>query len=110
VPIPPAPPLIAPVAPEVTRASYSPPQTIFQVTPIAPSNLPPGKESVVHVVVDIDETGKVTRVTHTGLTATNFALVAVATQAANKWRFRPAIQDGRPVASKMNLTFKFGVK
>jgi outer membrane biosynthesis protein TonB len=100
-------PLPAPLA-SVQAANYSPPQAILQVKPIL--NKLPGNGSVVRVMVDVDETGKVTRVTPTGLTPANFAFVAAATQAAKDWRFRPAIQDGRPVASQMSLAFKFGVK
>jgi Gram-negative bacterial TonB protein C-terminal len=110
VPIPSQPPLPTPVALQVRGASYSPPQAIHRVSPMDPQHRPRGTVSVVDVVVEIDETGKVTRVTPTELTPVNFDLVAVAMHAAKDWRFRAAIQDGRPVASQMNLSFKFGAK
>ncbi|MBV9507559.1 MAG: hypothetical protein JO323_21400 [Acidobacteriia bacterium] len=62
----------------------------------------------IQVKVTIDATGKVTKVTPQGRTATNFALMDAAALAARQWEFKPAQMNGRAIQSEMVLVFEFG--
>lgn len=75
-----------------------------------------GLEGKVTVVVDIDETGKVTKVNEAfgpdwvcpdNNRADVVAMRQIAKKAAKRAMFVPAIKDGKPVASQMWLKFDF---
>jgi len=60
----------------------------------------------VQVLVGIDASGKVVKVTPAGPIA-DVRLVAAATKAAQFWEFEPARLNGRAIASEMTLIFRF---
>jgi outer membrane biosynthesis protein TonB len=62
----------------------------------------------VPVTVGIDETGKVTaaRVPQQRSSLATY-LATIAKNSAEQWRFKPAVQNGRPVASDYTLVFRF---
>jgi hypothetical protein len=62
--------------------------------------------SQVQVMVEIDEHGKVTKVTPVAWNARNAPMMTLAVRAAALWRFDPAQLNGRAVASQMTLTFR----
>lgn len=58
-----------------------------------------------HVMVEIDESGKVVSVQIVSATAPQFG--ESARTAARRWEFKPALKDGQPVRSWTRLPFKF---
>jgi hypothetical protein len=98
-------PSVTPAPPPPT-VSYVGPTPIKQVRPSVPANIPPGV-SQVEVVVEIDASGKVTKVNPVGWNSTNAPLMVSAVRAAWGWVFAPAHLNGRAVPSKMNLIFKY---
>jgi TonB family protein len=64
-----------------------------------------GTEGSVWTKVSIDETGKVTKVVVTKSEAEIFNQAAI--DAAMKWEFRPAMKDGKSVATEVSIPFKF---
>jgi hypothetical protein len=103
-PVPPSTP--SPAAAAQSLANYVGPRPTRQVSPSAPSVLPPGVSQVV-VMVEIDVHGQVTKATPIGWTPANAALMISATRAASSWAFAPAQLNGHVVPSQMNLIFKF---
>ncbi len=109
-----APPLSTPAPPvapaPLTAHSFIGPQVIHQVNPAVPRGVGPMITTDVQldVVVAIDAKGKVTgaRVASTKGTAATL-LTIEALKAAQLFRFRPAQENGRDVASSMVLTFRF---
>lgn len=64
-----------------------------------------GMEGTVWTKVSIDETGKVTKVVVTKSDAEIFNQVSI--DAAMQWEFRPALKDGKPIATEVSIPFKF---
>lgn len=65
-----------------------------------------GLEGVVRLDLDIDSEGCVTAI---ALAASSGAesLDRAAIQAVKDWRFRPAMQDGRPIAARVQVPIRF---
>jgi hypothetical protein len=88
------------------KQNYIGPKPVQQVRPQPPPNVDAtGRQ--IQVRVQIDARGKVTNATPIGVTGVNFPLVFVSVRAAQAWQFEPAKMDGRPVASEMDLVFRF---
>jgi len=104
--IPPAAP--SPVAPSVTN--FAGPQITYRVNPSVPLDvraLMTG-ETQIDVTVKLDAAGKVTDAQVTSAQGAAARLVtAEAIKAARLCRFQPARENGRPVSSRMVLTFRF---
>ncbi|MBF8294532.1 MAG: TonB family protein [Bacteroidetes bacterium] len=64
-----------------------------------------GMEGTVWTKVSIDETGKVTNVTISKSDAEIFNQVSI--DAAMQWAFKPAMKDGKPIATEVAIPFKF---
>jgi len=64
-----------------------------------------GIEGTVWTNVSIDETGKVTKVTISKSDAEIFNQVSI--DAAMQWAFKPALKDGKPVATEVSIPFRF---
>lgn len=67
-----------------------------------------GLEGTVWANVTIDETGKVTKVTITKSDAEIFNQPSI--DAAMQWAFKPALKDGKPIATEVAIPFKFKMK
>jgi len=97
------------VAPAFAESKTEPPVPVRTVAPEYPVQLKrDGVSGVVTVKCTIDEKGNVTdtRVEKT----TNDAFDEAAVAAVRKWRFKPAQQDGAPVATKVTIPIKFVVE
>jgi hypothetical protein len=92
--------------PAPLKLSYVGPRPIRQVRPPGPPDMPSGV-SQVQVRVEIDKSGKVTKVNPVGWTSTNAPLMSRAVRAAWSWLFDPAQLNGQAVPSEMNLDFRF---
>ncbi len=57
------------------------------------------------VAISVDETGKLTDSLVTAYTNRAFADAALA--AVKRWRYQPALVDGRPCAARSNIVFEF---
>jgi TonB family protein len=64
-----------------------------------------GMEGTVWTKVSIDETGKVTNVTISKSDAEIFNQVSI--DAAMQWVFKPALKDGKPIATEVAIPFRF---
>ncbi len=89
------------------------PEPIYQPGPSISPALRQSFASIkkeIHIGVDIDENGNVTRA-HLidGLEDSPSLLVNAASSAARLWRFRPAKIGEKPVRSTMVLVFKFSL-
>jgi TonB family protein len=112
LPLPPVgvPPLVtgeAPVAPPQTSpiGLYAPPQVLEEMMPETKQL---GRVASVTVQVSIDQTGHVTAarpLRENGVDNPELAAVAVA--AAEKWRFQPAMLNGKPVPAEYKIIFAF---
>lgn len=67
-----------------------------------------GMEGTVWTKVFIDETGKVTKVTITKSDADIFNQPSI--DAAMQWVFKPAMKDGKPIATEVSIPFRFKVQ
>ncbi len=118
--VPPAPPTALPPAPVPTatpQAASTPaartwmgPQVVHQVAPAVPRGVGPRitTDVQVDVAVSIDATGKVTGARVASMKGAAAGLLTIeALKAAQLFRFQPAQENGRPVASSMVLTFRF---
>jgi len=96
------------VAPSVTN--FAGPQITYRVNPSVPLDvraLMTG-ETQIDVTVKLDAAGKVTDAQVTSAQGAAARLVtAEAIKAARLCRFQPARENGRPVSSRMVLTFRF---
>ncbi len=83
------------------------PVPVFQVMPRYPELArDAGLTGVVHVRFDVDERGRVIRVTIVSSTAAH-SLEEAALTAARKWRFRAGRQGTHPVRTSITLPFEF---
>ncbi len=64
-----------------------------------------GTQGTVWTKVSIDETGKVTKVTISKSDAEIFNQAAI--DAAMQWAFKPAMKDGKPIATEVAIPFRF---
>ncbi len=79
------------------------------VSPDYPDNLRrAGVSGVVVLLVDIDDQGNVVSVAVDRASHTDLEKPAMT--ALKKWRFKPARQDGNPVASKLTIPIKFNIQ
>jgi iron complex outermembrane recepter protein len=97
----PAPPPVAPARPQI-----SPPEVESHVDAIyPPSALAERKHADVVLIVTVDADGHVSKVDVAqsgGADLDEAALVAM-----RQWLFRPALRDGKPVASRIRVPFHF---
>lgn len=93
-------------APALAETKSEPPVAVRTVVPdYPPSMRREGVSGVVTVKCTIDEQGNV--VDPTVEKSTNGAFEEPALAAVKKWRFKPARQDGAPVAMKVSIPIKF---
>lgn len=91
------------------QSKTEPPVPVRTVAPEYPTQLKrDGVSGIVTVKCMIDEKGNVTD-THVEKT-TNDGFDEAAVAAVKKWRFKPAQQDGAPVATKVTIPIKFVVE
>ena len=103
----PAPPTSVPTpAASPTLYNYVGPRAIKRVQPLVEFGARRNGMIQVQVLVGIDASGKVVKVTPAGPIA-DVRLVAAATKAAQFWEFEPARLNGRAIASEMTLIFRF---
>ena len=94
------------VAPVFADANREPPVPIRTVAPDYPTDLRhDGVSGMVMVKCTIDEQGNV--VDPEVVKSSNGAFDKPALDALRKWRFKPAKQDGSPVAMKVTIPVKF---
>ena len=98
-----------PAAPQ-SHESYTPPQAIREVQPKLPASAGAEVTSPVEVQirVHIDDKGAVVKAEPVpGTQPVSSSLVDPARAAALRWRFEPAWQGNRPVASEVVLKFQY---
>jgi protein TonB len=74
--------------------------------PYPQSKLRLGEEAVLRLKLSIDERGRVTAVDPVGAADPVF-LAAARKHLIARWRYRPAAEDGRPVATSTVITLRF---
>ncbi len=96
---------VAPVAPVRVAARFVTPET--QIRPPYPqSKLRSEEEAVLRLRLGIDARGRVTAVEAVGPADPVF-LAAARRHLIAHWRYRPATEDGRPVATSTVITLRF---
>ena len=94
------------VAPAFAQTKTEPPVPVRTVPPEYPDELRrEGVSGLVMVKCSIDEQGNVTETLVEKSSNTAFEKPALA--AVKKWKFKPAKQDGNPVAIKVSIPIKF---
>jgi periplasmic protein TonB len=94
------------VAPVFAQTKTEPPVPVRTVAPEYPDELRrEGVSGLVMVKCSIDEQGNVTETIIEKSSNAAFEKPAVA--AVKKWKFKPAKQDGAPVAIKVSIPIKF---
>jgi len=94
------------VAPALAQPKSEPPVPVRTVPPDYPSELRrDGVSGVVMVKCTIDEQGNV--IDPVIEKSSNNAFEQPAITALRKWKFKPAKQDGTPVAIKVSIPIKF---
>ncbi len=84
------------------------PVTAKAEEPVLPrSLLKPGESAEIVICAAIDEKGKLVN-TRT-VSATHKELEKVVIKSLEKWEFRPAMLDGKPIKSRVDIPFKFVV-
>ena len=84
------------------------PVTAKAEEPVLPrSLLKPGESAEIVICAAIDENGKLVN-TRT-VSATHKELEKVVIKSLKKWEFRPAMLDGKPIKSRVDIPFKFVV-
>jgi protein TonB len=74
--------------------------------PYPPSKLREGEEAVLKLKLSIDERGRVISVEPVGAADPVF-LAAARKHVMARWRYQPATEDGRPVATTTTITLHF---
>jgi protein TonB len=98
--------LTAAGAPAFAQSKTEPPVPVRTVPPDYPSELRrEGVSGLVMVKCNIDEKGDVTETIVEKSSNEAFDKPAIA--AVKKWKFKPAKQDGSPVAIKVSIPIKF---
>ena len=94
------------VTPALAQSKAEPPVPVRTIAPEYPSELRrEGVSGLVMVKCTIDVQGNVTETTIEKSSNAAFEQPAVA--AVKKWKFKPAKQDGNPVAIKVSIPIKF---
>ena len=94
------------VAPTFAQSKPEPPVPVRTVAPDYPPDLKrDGISGLVMVKCTIDEQGNV--VDPTVEKSSNASFEKPALEALKKWKFKPAKQDGTPVAIKVSIPIKF---
>jgi protein TonB len=94
------------VTPASAQTKTEPPVPVRTVPPDYPDELRrEGVSGLVMVKCSIDEQGNVTETTVEKSSNSAFEKPAIA--AVKKWKFKPAKQDGQPVAIKVSIPIKF---
>ena len=84
------------------------PVTAKAEEPVLPrSLLKPGESAEIVICAAIDENGKL--VNARTVSATHKELEKVVIKSLKKWEFRPAMLDGKPIKSRVDIPFKFVV-
>ncbi len=84
------------------------PVTAKAEEPVLPrSLLKPGESAEIVICAAIDENGKLVN-TRT-VSATHKELEKIVIDSLEKWEFRPAMLDGKPIKSRVDIPFKFVV-
>lgn len=84
----------------------TPPVLLSHVDAVYPANaVPPGEHVDVVLAVTIDPDGNVTEIQV--LESGGSALDEAATTAVRQWKFRPAMRNGKPIASRIKVPFHF---
>jgi protein TonB len=92
--------------PAFAQTKSEPPVPVRTVAPDYPAELRrEGVSGIVMVKCTIDEQGNVTEPTIEK--SSNNAFEQPALAALKKWKFKPAKQDGAPVAMKVSIPIKF---
>ena len=95
---------VVPSSGTISRTDASPLRTV----PAAwPRNTTRSGAFDVKIRVQIDPQGRVVGATPLQRTVANYPFVDSALTAARMWIFKPAVENGKPVASESVLTFKF---
>lgn len=98
--------IVALTNPVIAQTKPEPPVPVRTVAPEYPSELRrEGVSGLVMVKCAIDEQGNVTETTVEK--SSNNAFEKPALDAVKKWKFKPAKQDGNPVAVKVTIPIKF---
>ncbi len=88
------------------QSKSEPPVPVRTVAPDFPDNLKrDGVQGIVTVKCTVDEQGNVRDPTIEKSSNPAFEKPAVA--AVKKWRFKPATQDGKPIAVQISIPIKF---
>lgn len=98
-------PGIAAVAPVRVAARFATPASDVR-PPYPPSRLDLGEEAVLKLRLTIDERGRVTAVEPVGGADPAF-FASARKHLLAKWRYRPATEDGRAVASSTQISLRF---
>lgn len=94
------------ITPAFAQTKTEAPVPVRTVNPDYPADLRrQGVSGVVMVKCSIDEQGNVTETTVEKSSDPAFEKPAV--EAVRKWKFKPAKQDGNPVAIKVSIPIKF---
>jgi hypothetical protein len=96
--------------PDTAAGSYIPPQPMHEVQPSLPSSASKEVTQLVEVQirVHIDDKGRVVRAEALpNRVRVSKSLIGAARNAALQWRFEPAWQGPRPVASELVLKFQY---
>ena len=97
-------PLTAPPPADAATGYDTPPTPIYRALAAYPETAV-GIEGTIYVRVQIDARGEVkdAKVSRGG----NPALEWAALDAAKRWRFQPALRNGKPVACEVEIPFRF---
>lgn len=89
--------------------TFQPPVPTKQVSPIVPNVLRQNlfRPSVIEVTVGVDAAGRVISAKAAGYSGVLAHLAGFATEAARRWRFRPALRNGQSVPSEYLIRFSF---
>jgi TonB family protein len=88
------------------RGSFSPPLVIYKVDPEFSEEARRAKyQGSVLLMVDVDTTGRASNVRI--LKSVGLGLDEKAVEAVSRWRFRPAIKDGKPVTVPAAIEVNF---
>jgi protein TonB len=96
---------VTPVPPVQTGPRFLTRETDVK-PPYPPSKLRDGEEATLKLRLSIDERGRVTAVDPVGAADAVF-LAAARKHLMARWRYQPATEDGRPVATTTTITLRF---
>ena len=100
-------PVAAPVVPSLGTVSRTEASPLRTVPAGWPRNTTRSGPVDIKIRVQIDPRGRVVGATPLQRTVANYPFVDSALTAARMWIFKPAVENGKPVAAESVLTFKF---